>query len=187
MRVASSSIRLRALRRPASSENPPRPSSSAYPRMDVSGVRNSCDASATNWRRRSSEADFSENASSIWVNISFRATPRRPTSVSGLPSGTRRARSPDAMASAVPAIWRSGRRPRRTTTKASTPMENNTARLASNSTLRSELSVSLVGLSESAVTSVPWGTVTATARYCPSGSPWLRRFTASGSGRKVPL
>jgi hypothetical protein len=50
-------------------------------------------------------------------------------------------------------------------------MENSTARLASNSTLRSELSVSFVGFSESAVTSVPWGTVTATARYCPSGSP----------------
>ena len=34
----------------------------------------------------------------------------------GACSGTRRVRSPEAMASAVPAIWRSGRRPRRTTT-----------------------------------------------------------------------
>ena len=90
------------------------------------------------------------------------------------------------MASAVLAISRSGRRPRRTTTMTSTPMASNTARLANSSTLRSELSVSLVGLSETAVTSVPWGTVTATARYWPSGSPALSRITASASGRKVP-
>ena len=48
-------------------------------------------------------------------------------------------------------------------------MASSTARLASSSTLRSEFSVSLVGLSESAVTRVPWGTVTATARYCAVG------------------
>ena len=101
-------------------------------------------------------------------------------------SGTRRVRSPEAMASAVPAIWRSGRRPRRTTTNTSTPMASRMARLASSSTRRREASVSLVGLSETDVTSVPWGTETASVRYCPSGSPVLPRTTASGSGRNVP-
>ena len=65
-------------------------------------------------------------------------------------------------------------------------MASSTARLAISSTLRSEASVSLVGLSEMEVTSVPWGTVTATVRYWPSGSPVLPSTTASGSGRKVP-
>ena len=127
-------------------------------------MRSSWEASATNWRRRSSEADFSAKAPSIWVSISFRAEPRRPISVPGRPSGTRRVRSPDAMASAVPAIWRSGRNPRRTTTRTSAPMASSTATLAMSSTRRSEFSVSLVGLSESEVTSVPCGTETATVR-----------------------
>ena len=110
-------------------------------------------------------------------------SPRRPTSVPGRPSGTRRVRSPEAMASAVPAIWRSGRRPRRTTTRTSTPMASSTARLASSSTLRSEASVSLVGFSDRDVISVPWGTVTATVRYCAVGvALCCRRITASGSG-----
>ncbi len=43
-------------------------------------------------------------------------------------------------------------------------MASSTARLAVTSTLRSEFSVSLVGLSESEVTRVPWGTETATVR-----------------------
>ena len=104
----------------------------------------------------------------------------------GRPSGTRRAKSPEAMASAVPAIRRKGRRPRRTTTKTRRPRASNTARLALSSTLRSEASVSLVGFSEMEVTSVPWGMVTATVRYWPSGSPVLPRTTASGSGWNVP-
>ena len=65
-------------------------------------------------------------------------------------------------------------------------MATRMARLATTSTRRSELSVSLVGLSDSAVTSVPWGTVTATARYSPPGSPWLCSVTEFGSGRNVP-
>ena len=145
-------------------------------------MRSSWEASATNWRRRSSEADFSSKATSIWVSMAFRAEPRRPISVPGRPSGTRRVRSPEAMASAVPAIWRSGRRPRRTTTKTRRPMARSTARVALSSTLRSEARVSLVGFSEMEVTRVPWGTVTATVRYWPSGSPLLPSTTASGSG-----
>ena len=65
-------------------------------------------------------------------------------------------------------------------------MARSTARLAMSSTLRSEARVSLVGLREREVTSVPCGTVTATVRYSPSGSPVLPSTTASGSGRKVP-
>jgi len=68
------------------------------------------------------------------------------------------------MASAVPAIWRNGRNPRRTTMRTSAPMANSTATLAMNSTRRSEARVSLVGLSDNEVISVPCGTVTATVR-----------------------
>ncbi len=156
--------------------------------MEVNGVRNSCEASATNWRSRSSEADFSAKADSIWVSILFRATPSRPTSslLSVWAWGTRRLRSPEAMVSAVPAISRRGRRPRRTNTVVSTHRVSRTARLARISILRSEPNVSLVGLSDSEVMRVPWGTLTAMARYCPSGSSVLPKTTASGSGRKVP-
>ena len=65
-------------------------------------------------------------------------------------------------------------------------MASRIARLAENSTLRSELRVSLVGLSDNDVTRVPSGTVTATVRYAPSGSPVLPSTTASGSGWNVP-
>ena len=103
------------------------------------------------------------------------------------PSGTRRVRSPEAMASAVVAICRKGRRPRRTTTNTSTPMASRIARLAKSSILRIELSVSLVGFSDNDVTSVPCGTVTATVRYAPSGSPALparRRLDRDGRHRR---
>ncbi len=65
-------------------------------------------------------------------------------------------------------------------------MTSSTAMLATISTRRSEASVSLVGLRESATNMVPSGTVTATTRYCPSGSPLLPTITALGSGRNVP-
>ena len=126
-------------------------------------MRSSWEASATNWRRRASEADFSSNAASIWVSMALRAGPRRPTSVPWRPSGTRRVRSPEPMASAVSVICRSGRRPRRTTTGQG-PMATSTATEALQLHLRSEARVSLVGLSAMAVTRVPWGTRTAWAR-----------------------
>ncbi len=91
--------------------------SSAKPRIDVSGVRSSWLASATNRRIRASEerADSSEsrrssNAVSIWPSITFNAWARPPTSVRGSASGTRRVRSPAAMASAVCSTSTSGRR-----------------------------------------------------------------------------
>ena len=65
-------------------------------------------------------------------------------------------------------------------------MARSTARVALSSTLRSEARVSLVGFSEMEVTRVPWGTVTATVRYWPSGSPVLPSTTASGSGWNGP-
>ena len=61
-------------------------------------------------------------------------------------------------------------------------MASSTARLAQSSTLRSEASVSLVGFSEMEVTRVPWGTVTATVRYWPSGSPVLPEDHGVGVG-----
>jgi hypothetical protein len=94
--------------------------------MVVSGVRSSCEASAMNWRIRSSEcrarlsdAACAVNAASIWPSIAFSDRDRWPTSVRGswYPgsySGTRRARSPWAIAAAVSSISRSGRRLART-------------------------------------------------------------------------
>ena len=81
------------------------------PRIEVSGVRSSCDASATNRRRRSSDSCLSSNAPSIWPSIVFRAMPSLPTSVFVSAGATRRDRSPSAMAFAVIAIFSIGRTP----------------------------------------------------------------------------
>jgi len=83
--------------------------------MEVTGVRSSCEASARNWRSRSSEARWWEKASSIWLSMAFSERPKRPTSLSGSSRSTRRERSPAAMASAVCPISSSGRSPTRTT------------------------------------------------------------------------
>src|SRR6266511_1394455 len=89
--------------------------------MVVSGVRSSWLASATKRRIRSSdrlavasEAARARNAASIWASVLLNARPSRPTSVRGSRSGTRRARSPAAMAPAVCSISARGRRLART-------------------------------------------------------------------------
>jgi hypothetical protein len=143
IRAASSSIRRISLATSSGSATAPCRNSSANPRIVVSGVRNSCEASATNWRIFSSErtarasetcaasaasraVDSAERAAvsdsaravkaaSIWVSIVFSARDNRPSSVcgssaSGSGSGTRRVRSPAAMAPAVCSICTSGRR-----------------------------------------------------------------------------
>ena len=55
MRSASSSMRRIVLARSSGRSAAPRRNSSAYPRIDVSGVRSSCDASATKRRSRASD------------------------------------------------------------------------------------------------------------------------------------
>ena len=62
MRAAASSIRRIVFARSSGRVFAPRRNSSAYPRIDVSGVRSSCDASATKRRRRVSDAVRSANA-----------------------------------------------------------------------------------------------------------------------------
>ena len=59
----------------------PRVNSSAYARTAASGVRSSCDASATNLRSLRSEASRALNDPSICASIAFSASPSRPTSV----------------------------------------------------------------------------------------------------------
>src|SRR5260370_447796 len=85
--------------------------------MAVSGVRSSWLASATNCRIRSSDlraassdAARASKAVSIWASMLLSDRPSRPTSVRGSRSGTRRVRSPAAMAPAVTSISVSGRR-----------------------------------------------------------------------------
>ena len=84
-------------------------------------MRSSWLASATNWRIRSSERRAAasdrvraSNDDSIWASIVFSDRPSRPTSVTGSWSGTRRDRSPAAMARAVCSMSVSGRRLART-------------------------------------------------------------------------
>ena len=134
MRADSSSIRRIDLARSSWRRFAPRRNSSAYPRIDVRGVRSSCEASARKRRRRSSDALRSAKACSIWASIAFRATPRRPTSVRGSSFGTRCERSPAAMAPAVTPICSRGRSSRRTSHQDRRPRPIRTARLTSPST-----------------------------------------------------
>jgi hypothetical protein len=80
---------------------------SAYPRMEVSGVRKSCDTESRNWRSRPRER--SSPAAMVLIERA------RPASSSSPPagSGTRAARSPDAIRPVAAWASRSGRVNRR--------------------------------------------------------------------------
>ena len=86
-----------------------------------SGVRNSCEASATNRRIRTSDAARAANAASICASIPLSERARRPTSVVAGSAGTRWAKSPAANASAVTSTSRSGRSARLTAPYPATP------------------------------------------------------------------
>ena len=89
MRTASCSVRRIASSSSPSSARPPMRYSSAYPRMVVTGVRNSCEASATNWRSRSWDSSRASNADSRRSSIWLRAMPSSPASVPGAGVATR--------------------------------------------------------------------------------------------------
>ncbi len=89
----------------------PRSNSSAYAPTALTGVRSSCDASATKRRRRSSDACCLAKASSMRSSIVFSAMPSRPTSVRSSACSTRRLSSPPAMFAAVLSMLRRGRKP----------------------------------------------------------------------------
>ena len=78
IRVASASIRAIARVSATGSCAGPSRNSSAYPRIDASGVRSSCEASARNCWRRSSLCSRSANASSIRTSILFSDRPEPP-------------------------------------------------------------------------------------------------------------
>ena len=84
---------------------------SAKPRIAVSGVRSSWEASATNLRNLFSLATRTSNDSSIRVSIVLSEVVSRPTSVSGFAAGRRAERSPAAIASAVSSTFSSGLSP----------------------------------------------------------------------------
>ena len=132
--------------------------------MEVSGVRSSCEASATNWRSWASVSDRWSKADSIWLSMMLRAAPSWPTSESSGAEGIRRAMSPEAMAAAVSAIVPSGRRPRPTVQRATTDTATTTTSEAANSIRSNDIKVARVGSRGMAVTRVPWGTATAAAR-----------------------
>ena len=83
-------------------------------------MRSSCEASATNWRIRSSLASRTANDDSIRASITLRLREREVTSSSAWRTGMRWVRSPAAMAAAVSSIRDSGRKARRTAYQAST-------------------------------------------------------------------
>ena len=129
--------------------SPPTRNSSAKPWIEVSGVRNSCEASAKNWRKRLSVASRSAKADSMSPSMVLRASPSWPTSL-GPPEGlTRWERSPAEITRAVPAIRSNGRSPRRSTSQEPTDrITSSAARPAvSISTKRCRASVtSVVGM-----------------------------------------
>ena len=162
----SSSIRRIATARSSGRWSAPRRNNSAYPRIDVSGVRSSCDASDTNRRNRSSERCRSANASSRRSSIVLIDPPSRPTSVRSVASGTRRPISPDAIAAAVCSIRPSGRSPMPASHHANTLSTTRTAAATVSSATTSRRSVSCTGSSGSATTSVPpRGSDSARTRY----------------------
>ena len=95
----------------------------------MSGVRSSCDASATNRRSRSSDAVRSAKACSIWPSIALSATPSRPTSVVSSAGSTRlRQVAGRDRARGLACICSSGRRPSLITSHASTAERSEHAR-----------------------------------------------------------
>ena len=82
--------------------------------MVTSGVRSSCEASATKRRIRRSEAVRAANAASMCASMALSEADSRPTSVVGFSISTRRDRSPAAMAAAVFSTLESGRKERDT-------------------------------------------------------------------------
>jgi len=89
--------------------------SSANPRIAVSGVLSSCDASATNLRSLPSDSLRAAKDSSMRDNIVLSEPTKRPTSVVGFASGKRADKSPEAICSAVFSTFSSGRIPIRIT------------------------------------------------------------------------
>ena len=149
--------------------------------MLVSGVRSSCEASARKRRSLSSVAARSANATSMRPSIVFRLRPSRPTSVRGSAGCTRSERSPAEMASAVTAIFSSGRRSR---------LISHQAAAASAPSTTSETMVSI----SSSWLSVCWVSVSgmATRRICPllgsfSSSTWNPAPPAVDWTRKMTL
>ena len=114
IRMASPSMRRMVPATSSGSMTAPWRNSSAYPLTVARGVRSSCEASATNWRIRSSEASLTAKDCSIWASIALSERDRLVTSSLAVGSGMRRVRSPAAMAAAVSSIWESGRKARRT-------------------------------------------------------------------------
>ena len=65
---------------------------------------------SSDWCAAASDSSRAWKAVSIWLSMRFSDRPRRPISVRGSRSGTRRFRCPSAISSAVSSISTSGRR-----------------------------------------------------------------------------
>src|ERR687897_247991 len=99
--------------------------------MAVSGVRSSCEASATNRRIRCSDAVRAARASAMRSSMRLRARPSRPTSLAGPATWIRSAMLPAAMAWPVSTIRSFGPSPRMMTNHvALVDLENGVAETA---------------------------------------------------------
>ena len=120
----------------------PRSNSSAYAPTAATGVRSSCDASATKRRRRSSDACCLAKASSMRSSIVFSAMPSRPTSVRSSARSTRRLEL--AAGDVRPPCSRccaSGRSPTRTSQRPSPTARASTAAVTKSSVSSNRCSV----------------------------------------------
>lgn len=120
------------------------------PRIPASGVRSSCEASATNRRIRASDSARAAKAASIWVSMPLSAMESRPTSVPGESSGIRWESSPSAIRAAPASIRRSGRSPARTAKKPSAAISSRTAPPIARKELRSLPTVASMSARETA-------------------------------------
>ena len=151
-------------------------------------MRSSCEASATNWRIRSSLASRTANDDSMRVSITLRLREREVTSSSAWRTGMRWVRSPVAIAAAVSSIRDNGRKARRTAYQASTS-EPMSARVPITPVITSSrVTVWLTLLSGMPTANVALAPVTrpATKRHLsgPDSEPDRERLTAGDQGSR---
>jgi hypothetical protein len=129
-------------------------------------VRSSWEASATNWRIRSSLASRTANEDSMRASIVLRLRDSEVTSSSAWRTGMRCVRSPAAMAAAVSSMRVSGRKARRTAYRAIASEASRTSVLMSPVVMTSWVTVSLT---------VSRGTPTAKVESSPTTRPAMKR------------
>lgn len=196
-RADSRSMRCIAVSTSARSGMPPMRYSSVKPLIPNSGVRSSWLASATKARIRSLVAARAASPASIRSSMPLSAAAKRPSPVrvEEARSGTRRARSPPAMAAAVVSMRRRGRSRARTANQPMTPSSTRSRESITNIRTPRPRIVPFTSSSEPATTMLPGaeGPLSLSLslprlRYRPvaAGSALVGRSPASRGRRPAP-